>query len=108
MSLAWEGFSQRYSRITTIIHQVCKRRTEWPVMSAGSIFICMDVQQSCCVWLRPSNGPFGCGVVAMSNFGLYLTVVVSGFGATARAITGMSDRRTARSQVHHRHEERIP
>jgi len=49
------------------------------------------------------NGPFGCGAAAMPNFGLYLTVVVSGFGATAHAIKG-----GPRSQVHHRHEERIP
>ncbi len=33
----------------------------------------------------------------MTNFGLYLTDVVSGFGAAARPIAGKPDRRTARS-----------
>ena len=55
------------------------------------------------------NAPFGCETAVMTNFGLYLTDVVSAVGTAARPIAGKagSPHRTL-PQVHHCHEERIP
>jgi hypothetical protein len=54
------------------------------------------------------NAPFGCEAGAMMNFGLYLKVVVSGFGAAVRSIGQTGSPHRTLPQVHHRHEERIP
>ncbi|MCY1557759.1 hypothetical protein D9M68_946350 [compost metagenome] len=44
MSLAWEGFSQRKSRMAAIIDSLSRWRTACAVMRVQASSICMDVQ----------------------------------------------------------------